>query len=54
MVFLPLFVGFASFDNPKSASKAVQRMDGFSVSGKSLQVSIKKDDFDFKDPQKRY
>eukprot|EP00826_Nyctotherus_ovalis_P060044 TRINITY_DN839_c0_g3_i1.p2 TRINITY_DN839_c0_g3~~TRINITY_DN839_c0_g3_i1.p2 ORF type:complete len:166 (+),score=53.95 TRINITY_DN839_c0_g3_i1:126-623(+) len=45
---LPRGYGFASYDNPKSALKAVQTMEGFTVSGKRLQVSIKKDDFDFK------
>lgn len=50
---LPKGYGFASFDNHKSALKAVQAMNGFMVSGKSLQVSIKKDDFDLKDMKKR-
>jgi len=45
---LPRGYGFASYDNQKSALKAVQTMEGFTVSGKRLQVSIKKDDFDFK------
>lgn len=36
--------GFASYDNPQSAQKAVAAMNGFSVLGKRLKVELKKGD----------
>ena len=37
-------IGFASYDNPQSAQKAVVVMNGFSVLGKRLKVELKKGD----------
>ncbi len=37
-------IGFASYDNPQSAQKAVLVMNGFSILGKRLKVELKKGD----------
>lgn len=39
-----LKVGFASYDNPQSAQKAVAEMNGYSILGKRLKVELKKGD----------
>ena len=36
--------GFASYDNPQAAQKAVADMNGYSVLGKRLKVELKKGD----------
>ena len=41
---LPSKVGFASYDNPQSARRAVTAMNGFIVFGKKLKVELKKND----------
>ncbi len=37
-------IGFVSFDNSKSASDAIQEMNGFEVRGKRLKVELNKKD----------
>ena len=37
-------IGFASYDNPQSALRAVSAMNGFMVLGKRLKVELKKGD----------
>ena len=37
-------IGFASYDSPASAQKAVAMMNGFAVAGKRLKVELKKGD----------
>lgn len=39
-----LIIGFASYDNPQSAQKAVAVMNGYSIMGKRLKVELKKGD----------
>lgn len=46
-------VGFVSYDDPKAALMAVQVMDGFTVLGKKLKVTIRRNDLASHPPQEQ-
>lgn len=37
-----VLIGFVSYDNQMSASKAIQSMNGFTINNKRLKVELKK------------
>lgn len=40
----PKGIGFVSYDNPASASEAIQEMNGYELKGKRLKVELNKKD----------
>lgn len=42
IIYVFLFPGFVSFDNPTSAQAAIQAMNGFQIGMKRLKVQLKR------------